>query len=343
MKNLLTQRAGIRKARHLITAAVSALVISGVSLQASAKETFRMSTLGPGTSPYMVMTTFANTVNKNSDDYSIIVNATGAATKHQLDTAKGKIEFYMSSPSIVHLMQNQKAMYKKIKNAKALSENLRAVLNFPMGVYHGTVYEKSDIKSMMDIKGKRVFAGPPGGAARRTVEKMIEAVTGYKPGKDYTSVKLGWDSAAQAFQDGNLDVYFVPTNAPSPVISQIALTNKIRFLGIPQAELESSDSVIALAKRPGFKFMKLPVGAYGKNQMNEEDIYTLAVTVGIGTHQDMSEDTIYRITKTFWENLEAQYEASPWLRNISLERAFDDLNMPLHPGAERYYRELGLR
>lgn len=311
-------------------------------MQVSATEVFRMSTLGPGTSPYMVMTTFANTINKNHPEYSISVNATGAATKHQLDAAKGKIDFYMSAPITMHLMKNKLAMYKNIKDVEVLSENLRTIFNFPMGVYHATVYEESGIKSFADIKGKRVFAGPPGGSARRTVEKTIKAVTGFEPGKDYTSVKLGWDSAAQSFQDGNLDVYFNPTNSPSPVISQVAISNKIRFIGVPEEDLTSNEAVVGLIKRPGYQFYKLKAGTYGENQMNETDINVLGVTVGIATNKDVPEEVIYKMTKTFWEQIEQKYDSSPWLRNISLDKVFNDLNMPLHAGAERYYREIGI-
>ena len=331
-----------KKMGPVIKGVMGAIILSCSSELVLAKETFRMSTLGPGTSPYMVMTTFANTVNKNLPEYSIVVNATGAATKHALDVSKGKSDFYMSSPVLHHLMSNQAAMYKKINNAQELSSNLRAVFNFSMGLYHSVVYADSGIVTMADIKGKRIFAGPPGGAARRTVEKMIEAVTGYKAGEDYTSVKLGWDAAAQAFQDGNLDVYFNPTNAPSPVISQIALTKKVRFLGIPKEDIKDKETVRSLASRPGFRFTELKSDAYGENQVNTDSVYTLGVTVGIATHKNIPEEVVYKMTKIFWEKLSEQYEGAPWLRNISIDKAFVDLNMPLHPGAEKYYREAGL-
>jgi TRAP transporter TAXI family solute receptor len=271
-----------------------------------------------------------------------VVNATGAATKHALDTAKGKVDFYMSSPILHYLMSNQLAMYKKIKGIKELSTNLRTIFNFPMGVYHCVVYADSGMKTMQDIKGKRVFVGPPGSATRRTVVQLIEAVTGYKAGTDYTTVKLGWDAAAQSFQDGNLDVYFNPTNAPSPAISQMALTKKIRLLGIPKGDLENNDDITALIKRPGFRVTQIKPNTYGENQVNTDDVYTLAVTVGISTNKNVPEDTIYKMTKTFWENITAQYDNTPWLSNISVDKALVDLNMPLHPGAERYYREIGL-
>ncbi|CZF84532.1 TAXI family TRAP transporter solute-binding subunit [Grimontia marina] len=309
----------------------------------SAAETFRMSTLGPGTSPYMVMTHFANTVNREIDDYSIVVNATGAATKHALDVAKGKTDFSMTSPMMFHLMKNKKAMFKKIKNVDTLSDNLRAVFNFPMGVYHIAVYDDSGIKSLKDIKGKRVFIGPPGGVARRTSQTIIEAATGYKAGEDYTAVKLGWDSAAQAFQDKNIDVYFNPTNAPSPVISQVALTNKLRFLGISKDVAETDPKLKKLLSQPSYRLAELASDAYGPNQVNSEPVYTVGVTVGIMTNKDLSEEAIYAMTKTFWQNVEKDAENAPWLRNISLDAAFTDLNMPLHVGALKYYQEIGIR
>jgi len=290
----------------------------------------------------MVMSNFASTINKQLPQYHITVNATGAATKHVLNTAKGKTDYYMTSPTLHHLMSNQLAMYKKIKNVKTLSENLRAVFNFPMGLYQSVVYADSGIHSMSDIKGKRVFAGPPGGVARRTVETMINAVTGLKAGKDYTSVKLGWDSASQAFQDKNIDVYFNPTNAPSPTISQIALTNKVRFLGIPKQDIENNDIIKKLIAKPGYKMTSLAADAYGANQVNEHPVYTIGVTVGIATNAKTSKETIYHMTKAFWENIEQQAIHSPWLRSINLDSAFEDMNMPLHQGAQRYYQEIGL-
>jgi len=324
-----------------------AAVLGGVLLQASltpvqAAENYRMSSLGPGTSPYMVLSHFANTINQNLDQYSIVVNATGTATKHSLDVAKGKTDFFMTSPALHDFMKHQSGMYAKISDATELSENLRALFMFPMGLYQCAVYEDSGMRTLKDIKGKRVFTGPPGSVARSTSEAMIRAATGYEPGDDYEVVKLGWDSAAQAFQDRNIDVYFNTTNAPSPVLSQVALTNQVRFLGIEKSAFESNPEVKALTSRPGYRMGVLPVGTYGENQANTEDVYTISVNVGLATRKDMPDDVIYQMTKTYWEHVKADIASSPWLRNIKVENAFDDLNMPVHPGAARYYREIGM-
>ena len=334
-------KTAILNRRSVLAGTAAAATLGMLPRAAMAKELLRMSTLGPGTSPNLVMTTFANIINRNLPDYEIQINATGAATRHALEVAMGKTAFCMSSPALHALMVNQQAMFEKIDQAPELAERLRAVLNFPMGVYHIAVYESSGITAMDQAAGKRVFLGPPGSAAYSTMERLFEAVTGLKADTDYEALKLGWDAAAASFQDGNLDIYCNPTNAPSPVLTQIAVTNPIRFLGIPQDQLES-EAITALASRPGFGLATLPAGIYGDNQVNSEDTTTLRVTVGIITNQDADEEMIYQMTKTFYAGVEEMRDSAPWLRAITPEAAVQDINMPLHPGSLRALEELGV-
>jgi TRAP transporter TAXI family solute receptor len=329
-KTILTG-AGLALAAGLLSAPQTAM----------AKEFFKMSTLAPGTSVNAVMTTFATTVSANLDDYEIQVNSTGAGTKHILQGARGEIDFFIVSPVLGILLKDRKAMYKKIEDGPQLYQQLRTVFNFPMGIYHIVVYEDSGIKSLKDLKGKRIFLGPPGGAAVRSMSLLIKAVAGLKPGDDFTAVKLGWAAAAQSFQDKQIDAYMVPTNVPNPILSQIALSNKIRLLGIP-AELLETDAVKALTRRPGFRFEEIAADAYGANQANGEKVTSLGVTIGLGTRVGISEDVIYTMSKTFWTQMKELQNETPWMRNISLDAVFQDLNMKLHPGAVKYYREIGL-
>lgn len=327
--------------RAVLISAAAASALAALPRVAMAKELLRMSTLGPGTSPNLVMTTFANIINRELPDFEIQINATGAATRHVLEVAQGKTQFCMTSPALHALLSNQKAMFAKLDEAPELAKKLRTVLNFPMGVYHIAVYESSGIKSLGEARGKRVFLGPPGGAAFATMKRLFKEVAGLEEGKDYEAVKLGWDAAAASFQDGNLDVYCNPTNAPSPVLTQIAVTNQIRFLGIPKDQFES-EGVKALANRPGFGLGTLPAGIYGENQKNEEDVTTLRVTVGIVTNADADEEMIYNMTKVFLAGVEEMGDSAPWLKAITPEGAVADLNMPLHPGALRALEELGV-
>jgi hypothetical protein len=322
-------------------AAIAGLIALTWATAGSTAEFYRLATLGPGSSPYLVMSTFAQMVNEQLDDVEIQVNATGAATQHAIEAAKGDLDFFMWSASVHDFMGKGAAMYAKIPQAPELSKNLRAVFAFPLGLYHITTYADSGIESLEDIKGKKVFLGPPGGGATTIMQRVVEGATGYKTNEDFEYVQLGWDAAAQAFQDGRIDVYINATNAPSPIIQQMTLSRKIRFLGLTEEQMQKPE-VAGILNRPGGTLGSIETGTYGENQVNTEPVQTLGSTVGVGVGQHMPEDAVYEITKAFWTTWEGAAATTPWLRKVSLDGAFTDLNLPLHPGAARYYKEIGM-
>lgn len=324
-----------------IGAAMGAAMVLGAAIPAAAQQYLRLATLGPGSSPYMVMSTFAQIVGQQLDDVEIQVNATGAATQHALEAGAGQLDFFMWSASVHANMIQGTAMYANVPQAPELSENLRAVFAFPLGVYHITTYADSGITQLEDLAGKTVFLGPPGGGATTIMQNVVRAATGLEAGTDFEQVQLGWDAAAQAFQDGRIDVYVNSTLVPSPVIQQIALTREIRFLGLTPEQMENPD-LQRILNRPGGLLGEIPVGAYGENQVNTEAVQTLGSTVGVGAGAHVDADTVYRITRAFWEGAEAARASTPWLRQVTIEAALTDLNLPLHPGAARYYREIGI-
>lgn len=312
-----------------------------LSTSTLATEHLRLSTLGPGTSPYIVMNTFATLVNDQVEGYQVQVNATGAATRHAVETAQGRSDFFMSSPNLFHMLATETGPYRSVAGVGRFADKLRTVFNFPMGYYHVVTHADDGIESFADLAGKKVFLGPPGGAAYQTSRMFIEGMAGLLPEEDYDVVSLGWDAAAQSFQDGHIDVYFNPTLPPSPVITQLTLTQQVRLLGIPDDKLEDP-AMAPVLDRPGFRLGAIPEGTYGPNQLAEGDIRTVGVTVGLVTRDDMPEEAIYRMTKAFWEGLDERAGQIPVLKNIRLEDAFLDINTPLHPGALRYYREQGM-
>lgn len=323
---------------RVLVAGVTGLLLAG---PVQAAENLRLSTFGPGSSVYVVMTTFANIANEKVPNIQIQVDATGAATRHVVETAMDRSDFAMMSPSMAPMMQNGAGPFGRVPNSDELLKNLRLVMTFPLGYYHVTTFANSGIERFEDLKGKRVFLGPPGGVGRTLARRLVEGLTGFKPGEDYTSVDLSWDAAAQSFQDGQIDVYINPTLPPSPVIMQIATLRDIRIIGLPD-ELPQNDVLQDLLNRPGGIIGVIPAGAYGSGQVNTEDVRALASIGGIVTRRDVSEETIYQTTKAFWENISARAGNTPILRNLSLQEALDEANVPLHPGALRYYREVNL-
>lgn len=194
---------------------------------------------------------------------------------------------------------------------------------------------------MADLKGKRVFAGPPGGASTTIALNIIEASTGYKPGADFEVARLDWTSGSQAFQDRQVDLAVLPSELPSPSISQFALLNKIRFIDIPVEARDKAPLTDTLSV-PGRTLVEIGPDVYGENQVNEEAVTTVGSWIGIGTQAGTDEELVYQVTKAIFENIEEFYETADWMKFITPETALTQMNVPLHAGALRYYREIGV-
>ena len=320
---------------------IAALVLAMVTVT-QAGQTLKMSTIAPGSSAYLTMTTMATMINQAQNEIEIKVDATGAATKHMIDLAEGKIDICMNSPVIYSLMKAKKAMYSKLDNAPELAENLRLLFWFPYGQYHVVTYADAGIKTLKDIRGKKVFLGPPGGGAWNASKEWIEATTGMKPNEDYDNFKGSWSSALQGFQDRQFDVYIAGGIAPFPQVVQLALTSKIHLLGLTKEEFESNKAAVATTTKPGREVGIIPAGIYGKGVDNKEDVYTLGSVVGVSVNKSMDEETAYKLTSLFWEEAKKNSETHPWLKNLSKQYAVQDGGMKLHPGAARYYKEQGI-
>ena len=327
--------------KSVIAAAVAALCVTASGV-AQAKDFYKMSTISLPT-PFAINTTFAKIVQKYNPDIEIQVNATGKAPRHALDAARGKTDFLMGAPALHHMMSKGIRMFKKVKNANKLANNLRAVFNYRIGFYQFGVFEDSGIKTLADLKGKRVFLGPPAGVQRIVAGSFVQAITGLKPGKDYKVVKLGFSPAMQAFQDRQLDVLVASSNPPAANFVQAALTSKIRFLGASDADWERP-AMKKLMRIPGRVRGQFPADVYGKNQANEKPVQTVGAWVGLVTRKDIPDSVIYKMTKTFWEHIDEMYGVASWAKDaLKLETAFTQMNMKLHPGALRYYKEKGLK
>jgi uncharacterized protein len=329
--------------RHIWQAVLTGALVLSMATAVQATKTLKMATIAPGSSAYLTMTTMATMINQAQSDLEIKVDATGAATKHMVDLANGKIDICMTSPVVYSLMKNQKAIYEKLDNAPELSKNLRLLFWFPYGQYHVVTYAEAGIKELKNIRGKRVFLGPPGSGAWNAAREWVEATTGMEPNKEFDNVKGSWSSAFQGFQDRQFDVYVVGGIAPFPQVAQLALTSELHLLGLTKKEYESNKAAIGATTKPGREVGIIPVGIYGKGVDNKEDVYTLGSVVGVSVNKDMDNDTAYKLTKLFWEQAKKNSETNPWLKRLSMKYAVQNGGMQLHPGAAKYYKEQGIK
>lgn len=315
----------------------SALLVASVSIAQA--ETLRMASLGQA-SPTTVFSVAVSQIIKREHGYTTQLAVGSPATRQIVEAANQQLELFTTAVSINGLLRDSKAMYKDLPNANELYGNIRGIVNYPVGAYHGIVWADSGIESMEDIKGKKVYAGPPSSAGRRVITQIIDGVTGYQIDTDFEPVNLDWASAEQAFQDRQIDVYFVPTPIPSAHMQQLSALGEFRVFGVPDAALET-DGIKAAGSTPGRGFVFLEPGTYD-GLVNEEPVRLISSMVGMGTHKWQSEEVVYNVTKSIMENNEELAQAAPWMASITPETALQQMNAPLHIGAYKYYTEIGL-
>lgn len=304
---------------------------------ATSAQVFKGETAGVGDPVHTMFVAFANQAGKA--DVTIQVNAGQTLTKSMLKGAKGEIDFFSSVPSLVNLMAGQKRMYEKIEGAPELSKNLRAILGFKAGAYHPVTLAGSGIEDWADLKGKTVFTGPPAGSASATSEALIRIITGYEAGSDYKAVRLSWGEGYAALADGKIDMMVRPAEIGSANIEQFGLSGEFRILSIP-ADLVENEQMQALFGRPGRGMMEFEGNVY-KGQLTTGEITALGFTQFVGTHASVADDIVYAATKAFWENIDEVQATAFFLKEVTQESAFTSVNVPLHPGALRFYDEAG--
>ncbi|MEC8039017.1 MAG: TAXI family TRAP transporter solute-binding subunit, partial [Pseudomonadota bacterium] len=121
---------------------------------------------------------------------------------------------------------------------------------------------------------------------------------------------------------------------------QITETEEIRFVGPADDTGEAVDK--ALGK---YRYRDtIPTGLYS-GQMNEAPVQTFNTAVGIVVNADVPEDTVYRITKAFWENVDSVTSTAPWAASLDPQfgGTLQGSGISLHPGAMKYYKEIGVQ
>lgn len=189
--------------------------------------------------------------------------------------------------------------------------------------------KRSGIKTLEDLRGKRVAVGDQNSGVEVNARNLINGF-----GMTYDDLRvdyLGYAEAADALKAGRIDAAFLTSGLPNASLMELQQSFDLQMVEIP------ADRIADIAKdKPYFVSLNIPAGTYG----NDADIPTAAIQNALVIHKDISEDDGYKLTKTFFENLEHLKSAHQAAGAITLEGAQSGLVAPLHPGAKKYYDEV---
>jgi TRAP transporter TAXI family solute receptor len=200
--------------------------------------------------------------------------------------------------------------------------------NLTQGVYQIAVRENAGIKTLQDLKGKRVSLGPQGGLGVE-LSNYVFTAAGFSIA-DVKATFLSYEESATMMDDGNLDAVVIQTALPNPALRQLQSTGKkFNVISLPANVIQKVSS-----DHPYFEAFTIPASMYN----TAADVQTLNGTNMAIIDKDLSEDVVYQIVKALMEDMDKIRASQPAAKGFNLEKAAI-MPIPLHPGAERYYRE----
>jgi len=275
----------------------------------------------------------ARIVNKKKDVYGIrcAVESTGGSVFNVNAIMAGDLQFGVVQSDRQFQAINALEEWKD----KGKQEDLRAVFSIHPESITLVAAVDADIHDIADLKGKRVNIGNPGSGQRQNSIDALEAVgIDYKTDMNAEGIKAS--ESASLLQDGRIDAFFYTVGHPSGSIKEAtAGARKVRF-----ASITGVDSL--LAKYPYYAKAFIPVKLYPGAE-NTENVDTFGVKATFVTSAKVPEDVVYAVTKEVFDNFEDFKKLHPAYAELTKEGMLEGLSAPLHPGALKYYKEVGLK
>jgi len=229
---------------------------------------------------------------------------------------------FTTPPALIGLARGGKAMFEGKENPKF--DDIRALFPIPSLTMHFVVSEASGISSFADLEGKSILLGKGSFGAKEGAKYLN--LFGLEGKVDIAEVELS--NAVSALKNGQIDAFVTAGSYPAPNVIEAAAGAGVKVLSL-------SDEQVTQTKRTR---LVIPAGTYAGQT---EDVVTTSLPVVAYSSLQMNDDDAYQMTKTFWEQQDAMAGNAAWWAAVSADM-LANINTEIHPGAIRYYEELGV-
>ena len=304
----------------------AALVSMGFSTPAAAQEQLSIATGGTGGVYYPMGGGLAEVINNHVEGYSATAEVTGASVENMGLIATGDADLAIGLADTVAQAYSGTGRFEGQQLPM-----VRGLASLYANMIHIVALESSGITSLEDLRGKRVSIGAPGSGTEVNTGAILEA-----NGITYDDIdeqRLNFNETADALANGDIDAGFWSVGAPTSSILNLATTQNIVIIALSEAELAA-----AMAADSTFALTTLPGGSYTGIT---EDITVLGIPNVLTVSSEMSDEVAYQVTKAMYENIADMQAIHPAANETSVEFTMSATPVPLHPGAIRYYEEVG--
>jgi TRAP transporter TAXI family solute receptor len=308
---------------------LAALMTATLACSANAQQFFRIGTGGTAGTYYPVGGMIANAVSQPGK-VIVTAQASNGSVANVTAIAGGGLESGFTQADVATWAQTGTGVYE----GRAKVPDLRLIANLYPESVHLVARKGSGIKTVFDLKGKRVALDEPG-SGTLVDAKLILAAYGLSE-SDIKPEYVKPNQAGDKMKDGALDAFFFVGGSPAGAIAELASSGG----GIELIPIEGAQAEGLRAASPFFSPDVIPAETYkGVGRVN-----TLAIGAQWVTSAKADTQTVYEITKALFAESTQKALAAGHAKGklITKENAVKSAGIPFHPGAEKYYREAGL-
>ena len=300
-------------------AAVSCAVLVSAAVQA---QELRIGTASQGGAFYPVGQAISSLVGEHAEGLTMVPVVTQGSVQNPRLVNSGEVDIAITNNNLAVLANKGVGPYKS-----GGAMNLRAIGSLHFSVLHMMTLDGSDINSVADLKGKRVAVGPAGGG---TIPFMGQVLGLYGLSMDdITPSFLSYADGFSQLSDGNVDAAFALSGYPAGAVMQAQANKKLKYI-----PLTAEDVATALEKFPNYNEVVIPADVYN----TDADGKLLGVNNMLVVDAGMADDVAMKLAAAIYDNMDAFRAENAHARQIVPERSLE-LRIPLHPGAEAYFKK----
>lgn len=315
-----------RRDSYGLMLSVVLMAVTATCALAAKTQFISIATATMGGSYYPIGVGFAEAIKAKVPGVEAKVEITGGATENPKLVGSGESDIGFTNANLAYNAYTGTGVFKAKKYDK-----LRLLFGgVAPGTLHIVTLENSRVKTFADLKGKKVAVGPQGGGGLSMLPDVLSIYN--LTINDFSASYMSFDEGVQAVIDKHVDAALVQAPHPAPAVKNIQGSGiKFRLLEMTDAERDQ-----LVQKFPYYNKVDLPASVYNLPALSKLVGSTNVVVV----NADLNPDLVYQITKAIFESVDQLHKVHPSARSISVKNAVSTI-IPMHPGAARYFKEVG--
>jgi len=309
--------------KRAMIATILALTLAG---PAAAQQQLSVATGGTGGVYFPIGGGIAELINTHIEGYQAVAEVTGASVENMGLISRGDSDLALALSDTVYQAFTGTGAFE----GRQLPE-LRALASVYPNAVQIVALADSGITGLEDLRGKRVSVGAPGSGTEVNASTIL-AENGITDA-DFTAQRLNFNETADALRDGTIDAGFWSVGPPTSSILNLAATRAITLIPLSEEEIGRAQEA-----EPVFAPYTLAAGIYDGV---DAAVPTISIPNALVVSADMDEELAYQITRTIFEFVDELRAIHPAANDTTVEFTMASTPIPLHPGALRYFEEIG--